>query len=77
MILLPRGGGLALFQGASVLQGSWFRVVERGVLGLGLIIAYYCHDFALRGRKFRAVERGVLGLGLIGVYVYYDFALEV
>jgi hypothetical protein len=37
------------------LQGKRFRVVYRGVLGLGLIMGHLYYDFALQRRRFRFV----------------------
>jgi hypothetical protein len=47
-----------------------FRVVQRGVLGLGLIMVHVYYDFPLQGRWCRVVPRGVLSLGLIMVHFY-------
>jgi hypothetical protein len=45
------------------LQGRMFRVVYKGVLGLGLIMVYLYYECAWQGRRFRVVQKGVLGLG--------------
>jgi hypothetical protein len=37
------------------LQSRRFRVVEKGVLGLGLILVHLYYDFALQGKRFRVV----------------------
>jgi hypothetical protein len=51
---------------AFVTEGSRLRVVQRGLLGLGLqMMVYLYHDFAWQGKRFSAVGRRVLGLGLI------------
>jgi hypothetical protein len=50
-----------------VWQGGRFRVVPKGVLGLGLIVVYLYYEFAWQGERFRIGPKGVLGLGLIVV----------
>jgi hypothetical protein len=37
------------------LQGRRFRVVEKGVLGLGLIMVYWYYEFLLHGMGFGVV----------------------
>jgi hypothetical protein len=42
-------------------QGRRFRVVYKGVLGLGLMLVHLYYDFALQGRRFM-VDAGVFVL---------------
>jgi hypothetical protein len=43
------------------LQGKRFKIIYKGVLGLGLIMMHVYYDFALPGMRFKVVNKGVLG----------------
>jgi hypothetical protein len=57
------------------LHGRRFRIVQRGVLGLGLMMVHYYDYVPLQGWRFREACVEVLGSGLILRHLCDDSAL--